>query len=240
MKRIGLFLLVVCLLMPCAALTEPVRYEGAGCETPEKAVRLYLDGAKEGDLQKMLSAFAIETYVQHYDLEAQLKRLRTYTFGQEVKLANSNDLFTAINVEGRKSNIVQSILLQTWSLAWPESDPFVPTQLKEDAEATAFVAGLRLDAWPMQKCEFRMFIDPAVLNDKYSSEANLNNLQKRAAVLGADEIKSMVAVLSIDGKGFALGCDVMRYGERWYLCALHGNIAMLQGIASQWSGLMPI
>ena len=69
----------ICLLLVCAIMTQlshadQKTYEGSGWNTPEDAVLHYLDGLKEQDLDKMISAYAVESYIDHFDPQAYLER----------------------------------------------------------------------------------------------------------------------------------------------------------------------
>ena len=62
----------------------------------------------------------------------------------------------------------------------------------------------------------------------------MNNL---AACVGADEVRSVVASLEIDGDKYLLCADAASYQGKWYLYRLGGNIGALLNISSNAGGL---
>lgn len=247
--RISLWLLV-CLLAaaigaPLLSHAEQGLYEGAGWDTPEEAVMEYLQGLKEQDIGKMISAHAVETYIDHFDLQAQLVRLRTYMMSMVPRLPNTNALARSINIESRKNEIVQSILWQMTTICLPEQDFSQAVAFggeDTEKEAVAFVSGLddALGAVDFSTLEVLRFIPPGAIAEMYATEANQKNLRAQSAVYGADEARSVVAVFTVDGKAGALCCDVMRYGDQWYMFRCNGNIGVLIGLSAFTGGVAAI
>lgn len=247
MKKTVAVLLSLSLLLisSCAFATEAApRYEGAGYATPEEAVQAYLDGLRDADLSQMLSAFAMETYVDHYDFQAQLERIRTYMMlTMEIRFPNDNDLMRALNVENRKTQIVNAITYQQFGLFAPDWDVTSPISFgASDAEGIPalmdqFAAAAGTD---MSRLTFVGFFAPEVLSDVYLTERNQENLAKQQAVYGMEELRSMVAGFTLGDDQYILCCDVGRYGDRWYMNSLSGNIGTLLGIPVMRAGLVPM
>lgn len=244
--RTILCLLLTAVLFMCAPLNVMAAstYEGEGFESPEAAVQAYLTGMQNEDLSQMLSAFAIETLVERYDLEAMLGQIRAYTYSLSIKLPNSNAIFESINIEARKGEIMGAIQWQLLSFHMPELD-FTQTIAFADDDAeeaiAAFIETFDANTRPLAMKELQLdaFIEPETLSELYLNEQNQRNIAKRAPVYGADEIKSVAASLSVDGTPYILCCDAIRYGDSWYLHSLGGNIAQLLGMNVFSGGLMP-
>ena len=77
MKKLIVCLLALCLLLP-AAWAEEFRYEGDGYATADEAAVAYANAFARGDVMGMLSTFAVESYVDHFDSEAYLSYIRIY------------------------------------------------------------------------------------------------------------------------------------------------------------------
>lgn len=243
-KTIGCLLtLLMILLSACAFAQDAPRYEGVGFATPEEAVQAYLDGMRDADLSQMIGAFAVETYVDHYDFQAQLERLRAYMINLEMHFPNDNDLMRALNVESRKNQIVNGITYQQFALLAPEWDISAPLTFgTDDTEGipelmAQFAAAAEFD---MSGLTFVGFFAPETLAELYLSERNQENMAKQATVCGMDELRSMVAGFSLGGEQYLLCCDVGRYGDAWYMNSLSGNIGNLLGIAVYRGGLVPM
>jgi hypothetical protein len=77
-----------------------------GFDTPEDAVWEYVDGLKNADLDRMIGAFAIETYIENASLEKSLERVRAYLFfSSDINMPNSNEFVTALNIENRRKSV---------------------------------------------------------------------------------------------------------------------------------------
>lgn len=129
----------------CAPLVAQAAYEGPGWDTPEGPVEVYLEGLKEQDISKMISAYAVETFIDNYDLAAQVARIAVYNLSMVPRLPNTNQLTRDINVETRKNQIVQAVIWQITSVAMPEQDFAQPTTFSTDnreQEVVEFVDGL--------------------------------------------------------------------------------------------------
>ena len=50
-----------------------VKVEGPGYTSAEEAARAYAEALKAGDLNAMLSTFAVESYVEHFDMAAYIE-----------------------------------------------------------------------------------------------------------------------------------------------------------------------
>lgn len=238
-------LLAVCVCTPLSSLADQKTYEGPGWDTPEEAVSLYLEGLKEQDIGKMISAYAVETYVDQFDLRSQIARMGAYTRSMTPNMPNSNHLLQAINTEARKNEIVQSILGQITSICLSGQDftqPIVFAKENVDGETKAFVEGLQsaFDAVDFGTIKPLGFVPPELISVMYASERNQQNMKAQAAPYGTEEARSVVALFTVDDTLCVLCCDVMRYGDRWFMYRPGGNIGQLIGFSSLTGGMVAI
>lgn len=242
---IAICLLVICVCMPILSLAEQITYEGPGWETPEDAVLFYLEGLKEQDIEKMISAYTVETCIDQFDMKAQLQRVRAYTTTMTPNMPNANKLVRAINIESRKSEIVRSILWQMLSICPIELDVSQPITFKEETvieETSAFVDGLQsaFNSVDLSKLSPLVFVPPELISDLYMLDRNQQNIKAQASPYGVDEARSVVAVFTIENKICVLCCDAARYGDRWFMFKPGGNIAQLMGFSSLSGGMAVI
>lgn len=238
-------LLVVFIHMPVAANAGTESYEGAGWETPQDPVLVYLEGLKEQNLDKMVSAYAIETYIAQFDLQAQVKRLNTYTMSMTPRLPNANALTQTFNVEARRNEIIQAAQWQMTSVCmpgWDFSQPATFDRENIDNEASEFVQGLTdsYDSVDFSTLKVLRFVEPEKISELYASEKNQENMMAQVAPYGADEVRSVVAFFMVDTKVAVLYCDVMRYGEHWYMFRSSGNIGTLVGLSAYTAGMVAV
>lgn len=238
-------LLVVCACVPLISYADQTAYEGAGWDTPEDAVLVYLEGMKEQDLNKMISAYAVETHIDHFNLQAQLERIRTYTITMTPRMPNATNLLRGINTEARKNEIVQSILWQMSALCLQErmQDFYEPIVFQEEnfaEETKAFVKELdrAFKAPDFGTLNVLRFTPPEEISELYVLEVNQENIKKQTVPYGADEVRSVIAVFALDDKVGAFCCDAARYGDRWFIHKPGGNIGNLIGISPMTGGIV--
>lgn len=243
-KYLSAISLLLAALLACSGtgLASAPTYEGPGWATAEDAVTAYLEAMQRGDLSAMVSAFAIETYVDNYDFAAQLKRLSAYSFVSIIKVPNTNELFRSINIEARQGEAVMAVLLQMLTLHMPDRDFMSMLAFKTDtidADVGAFVEEFaeNTGSLSLETLTFGRFIPPESLSDVYESEMNQANIDRQKAIYGADEQKSVVAVFSVGSTLCALCCDAVRYGEKWYLLSMGGNIGNILGLRYSSGGI---
>lgn len=238
----GLVFVSGCSGTSASAKGKESRVEAAGFDTPEEALETYLGFMKEADISGMLSTYAVETYIENYDFEAQMKRVRSYHFWQGVRLPNVNEFAVSINIERRRSSIVESILNQSMVFADFDYDLTAPVILKEDSDIETFCEYYWevLEDIDFNAIEVLGLVNPADLAETYDSAQNRKNINVIAKVMGADKMESVAVVLQISNQKYLLCCDAAKYGDRWYLVNPGGNIGAHVGISVGTSGIMPL
>lgn len=241
-----LCLLAILLCTPLPSQAAEAVYEGSGWGSPEDTVGVYLEGLKEQNVQKMISAHAVETYIDGFDLAAQIARNGAYTGLMVPSMPNSNAIMRGLNIESRRNEIARTALWQMTTICLPEQDLLSkPTVFSGDSraeDAQTFVDGLdaALGAIDFSTLEVLYFNPPEEIAEMYGSEKNQANLHAQATCYGADELRSVVAVFVVDGKLGALCCDTIRYGDQWYMFRSNGNIAALIGLSADTGGMVAV
>ena len=211
--------------------------EEVGFATPEEALIFYLEGLRDSDLEKMISAFALESFVVNFDLEAMVERLRSYSLHIEQRMPNANDFIISLNLEHRRGRVASGIYNKYFQLAQVGFDNFVMEPV-EDAQA--FVDELERDlvALDLESIEIVGFIPPELLSEMYLDVMNQANIARNLDIFGADEIVSRVIVFQIGRDQFVLMADVANYDGEWHLLTLGGNIGVMVGIHHGYEGLL--
>lgn len=235
-------LLIAGILGLTACSAEPQNVETKGYDTPEKAAAAYLEGFKKKDLQQMEGAFAIESYVNHYDFDGNLERLGAYIYVQEIKLPDVNQLTRDLNIENRRASVANSILQQYVTLASLDFEIVEPQILKDERAVELFTEGFSkgLKSVETETIKLIGFIPPDKLSDIYSTDDNQKNLKTLADICGADKIESSAAVFELSGKPYLLCLDVVNYGGKWFVYRLNGNVGVLMGLSVSTSGIVPV
>jgi hypothetical protein len=254
--------------------------EGPGFATPEEAAKAYLTGLRDQDIDAMISAFAVETYVEHYDFDAMVERLQAYMINYELPYPNTSDYTRQLNVESRRSRIVSQISIQYLYFNAPDalnngapvtlSDPdtlsdFVK-DFKRDTEDSIFddltiTAALSSEGLPddpedaleallerLPKDVREDLLDEIseddleYMLDIYLSKQNQKNIEKQAETFGAEfeDVANVAVIFKADGDTWIFCPQAVRYGGRWYLQSLQGNVAIIAGMSTYMGGIAPI
>ena len=209
------------------------RIEGPGFDSAKEAVEAYLEALSNADLDAMIATFAIESFVENYDLAAMIERIRSYSaFTMQQALPTSDDFHIGFNIEKRRGDVAQNIKMQYMSLFMPEavngglplrmqsSEPREVNQLIRMMSNPSYFASLR-------NMELIEFVSPEWFSDRYMHETNQENIDRNRQLIGADEIEHVVARVRIDRQVYFFNFETVRYGERWYINFLGGNVAIL-------------
>jgi len=210
----------------------------SGFDTPEEAMIAYLEGLRDSDLDRMMSAFAIETYILNYDLEYIVDRLGSYMITLTPRMPNTNEFITAINVEHRRGEIASLIGMQQLFLSNHEHD-FLRPYLVDDAGEFVRQLDRGLGGLNLQSIDILGFIPPEELHHLHHDPLNLENMQRQANTIGADQLKSMVVAFELNRSTYLLTADVANYDGRWYIASFGGNIGALLGISVGTQGIVP-
>ena len=253
MRRVILLLLLVALLSFGACGNSDTAQSSqvgiSGFLSPEDAVIAYLEGLRDTNLEAMMSAFAVEAYVAHFDLQTLLERLGVYQ-AHFVLLPNANELVREMNVEMRRSHVTSSIRMQYLVLTHPDRHTYasVGSELDnmriEEDEVAPFLQDfyVNLNAATWNTLEIQGFIS-LEWSEWYRevSERYYEALERRIALLGAEQMVGRIAVFSLDGDYYLLFADLAEYDGRWYINEF-GGIAgnFLANVPGAMQGIMAV
>ena len=224
------------------------KFEGDGFSTPEEAGMQYIMGLKERDIKKMLKAFAVESYVDHFDFRMQLEQMGAWTVNFDIALPNQPQMYRDMNVATYYGGLVQDMSYSLLDLHFEKSDldPMLPISVNKD-----FGDAEKAYAFFVQQEKTRLletisdvaFVDPVTFfeDEKYfTSPGALREQEKTRQRLGADEIRYVAATLKMDGKDYYFSCDAARYGDRWFLYKAPGRVAVYMGSTPSGFVLQPL
>lgn len=206
--------------------------EGNGYESPEEAVTAYLDAFQQGDIYKMLSTFAVETFVENYSVEKQIERMRSYSPKQYIPAVS--EYAQHLNLEIRRSRITDYIRRQYLTLTNSKTVDDTTFLWDESMSISDFVADIFAmdDSDIFASFEFdNVFYNPEELYDNFNSENNLRVRNILQGVYGCDDLKSVVAEFSVNNIPYILCMDVGCYGKSWYNVEFIGNIGSILGLS---------
>jgi len=224
---------------------ETGRLEGDGFATPEEAALQYLSGLKERNVEKMLRAFAIETYVENYDLELALEQMGVWMINMNAGLPGEIEMYNQLNAYLYYGTQVQSIRNGLLAFQWEGSrDPFGVISVNKDFESVAaaydFLCSDRSER--LETISDIEFVDPLTVVDNTTPLTSERALAKQDQIrqrMGADELAYPCAMLKMDGSDYCFTCSAARYGDRWYLYDVPGYVGAIMGINAVDFPLLP-
>jgi len=220
--------------------------EGPGFSTPEDAAKAYLTGLRDQDINAMISAFAIESYVDNYDFEASVERIQTYQMYADIFLPNTSDYTVQLNIAARRNQITRLINMQYMLYNTPEelNDGTPVTFSKDDTAAIQdFVAKFEQDTnnYIFEDLEITGTVPPEDLAEAYMDERNQQNIAKQAVTFGADadDVVNVAITFEADGQTWVFCPQLVRYDSKWYIQSSQGNLAVLLNMSAYTGGIAP-
>ena len=212
--------------------------EGPGFDTPEDAIVAYAEALKKGDVQKILSTFAIESYVKNFDLEAYLEQNRVYSISIQIPFPVTDEYTTELAKISRQAFIVRSLSNMYLSLGDLE-DPYAPVNFNGSPynRPAELIEDITIDNW--MDMLSKMKIGDVHTAEAFSSnlDALNNNMKRQANALGCSELVPLAVEVTLDGVEYYLCADIACYDGRWYVCNQLGTIASILGADSLTGGL---
>ena len=216
----------------------PATVEGPGFNSPEEAILAYAAALQKGDVDLILSTFAIETFVENFDMAAYMKNSNTYTFSGLLPIPSSDSYTTTLNQMMWQYRIVQSLTHMYLSLGDYEYNGQMvvfngsvydtPEQLMEDMSIENWMGMLA----NMEIGKVLTFEDLFEPNDN-----DRKNLERQKAYLGCEDLVPLAVEINLNGKAYYLTADVACYNGRWYNCKFMGTIALYLGANALSGGL---
>ena len=235
--------LVLCLsLCPCS---PSGKIEGSGYKTPEDAVLAYAKALKSANVSKILSTFAVETYVENYDLEAQVKDYNNYSLALNPKFSSVDSFTTDLNLLSRQQIIANNLtLLCLFSCLGEDSDVVQGRNIRFDGDPyndpDDLFDDMDFESWSEILSEME-FDDDFVYMDDLVDEDNIgtfeDRLDQQCDYYGCDEIVPMGLELELNGEDCILFVDVACYDGKWFILRQGGMLATWQGCSVYAAGL---
>ncbi len=236
MKKLLAMLMVFALLAP-AALAE-IRHESEGCDSPEAAVEAYVEALNRGDVDDMIAAFALETFVDHCDAEAAMQRLQSISPVTMITVPVNGAYSRSLLINARRAQITNYLAQQYIQISAHLEGMTVPLQ---DAAARQEMldrfAGSPANAWE-GNVKLAGWVNPALLSDNIANPMNLVNGALQTAYYGADDVAWEVAHLKLAGEDALLLLQCAKYGDRWFIAELGGLPGAVLGMPVTAAGMI--
>lgn len=242
MKKAMTIVLVVCIIaMLCGCEKDPAKVEGSGFDSAEKAVLAYAEALKTGDVSAVLSTFAVETYVENYDMEEYLEYIRCYMYAGPTAIDSADTYTRDLNLINRQYQISKNLTNMYLTVGKLENFT-VPIPFNGDpyGDASDLMDDLVIDDWMEMLAE--MEIGDVLEAEDFSDLGGIDGLEdaldRQADYFNCDELVSLAVEVEIDGEDYYLCVDVACYDGTWYNCTPMGMLSMLMGAEALCGGLV--
>lgn len=219
------------------------KYEGDGFKTPEDAATAYIEAFSEGDIDKLVSCFAVESSAENYEMVDMLERMRSYVPSMSIKMPNHGSISESINIENRRADITKTItqhyiVLTGWELPLEGMAVSINESSSEEFLEENFpnresliTDGLRIDV--VVEAE-------EILHDMWTNEANQKNRDALQRTYHAEDMSNLGVVFHTQD-GYYLWCaGLIKYHGKWYVDSNISMLASIMGIEANRAGMMYI
>ena len=218
-----------------------VRYEGEGFATPEEALACYMEGLKNLDFEQMMSAFAWETQMEHYDLRVFFERMLSYQPTMRPRMPSVNNFMFSANVNVLRfyqaDLIYRSIEAYILGEDAPTNTSTGSISFQKDSDDVEIFLS-KFDNGRLEKLSQMTsirFLSPDALTDnKFSSGNNPESFISQTACYGADETVNLVGVADVGDETLYCCPTICRYGDKWYLVSVNSFTSMIIGVNSNF------
>ena len=216
------------------------KMEGDGFETPEEALEAYILGLIHGDFSEMLAACAVESYVDHYDIEAQIGRLKAIMplSVSENYLPAVNDFTRQLNLETRRTALASMaklqylVLNQSNTVTQNHVGQVIPYREEEYETVRDMIDDIYFPNGTKGTENLTFsgeYVPSLLLTPKYYHVANMTNRQVMANVAGAEKYMDLAAILYVQNEPYVICASLLCYDGLWYMSS-GSQLALMLGL----------
>lgn len=230
-RRIICTLLAFALMLcGCSSLenSNSPTVEGDGFETPEAAVLAYLAAMKKGDVDEMISTFAIETLVDNYDLITHIEISGGYSANMTYPICSDNEYTRSILLLRRQTALNNALLKQYFYFnaeeeslysnptTFGKNHPYqTPSELFDalmNPNWMRTLAGMSYNE-PLTDTELKRLLPTEYWEDVHLVEKY--NLQRKSYFCYED-ISTVAVEVYLDGELYHFFMEAVCYGGKWF------------------------
>jgi len=191
--------------------------QGPTLSTPEDAIKEYLAGVADANVERILGATAVDEVSEGFRFDLHTDRI--YAFYALAQYAPSeHPFFAEITRALQAAKILDQVRMLAYSL------------LSETPIGSETIRATDLDPDPLHwGQEFVRQVDPSRLAgitlidivhadpERAEKEWYRSLWSSRQAELGADDATERLAIISFEGETYAVGFTLLRYGDEWFV-----------------------
>ncbi len=229
---IGISFLLNIIFVPMA-FSGKGKIEGGGKNSAKSAATAYVKAFKKGDIDKMLSLTAVESYLDNLSFEEKLLADGNFNFSGYIFPYDTDTIQTEMSVEMYRSHLVREIqnkYLYLDSKLSPTGNGY-----KVDSYTVSEKVVNTLVNNDFKKKLKKMKIGKAIVASEINeivSEDITEQGEKVAKYLKCDDFASYVVPITLSDKEYYMFIDLVCLNGKWYVLTTSSNIALLAGADS--------
>lgn len=226
-----------------ASSSSESKVEGTGFDSPEEAIIGYLEALQTGNLDNVLSTFAVESYCENYDFEAQIEQNGFYmwsTMRDQPVAYGESEFLREITRNNRKENIVQQLYWQMLQLYGSFDDVIADySTFTEESDIQRAIAALSnlSEELDLSALEIGDIIYGEVMHED-NFVHTLGRMKEYGDIIGAEGFKSLAVSFSLNGTYGILFMDTAKIDGKWYNVRPGGFISYLSGVDTWHCGMI--
>lgn len=228
-------LLCICLILLAeiygSVFSETI--EGPGYASSTEAALAYADYFSHGDLEGMVSTFAIESYVDNINTESYAEDMTYHvlllpsTIGV---IPDEGEYLHNLNIMRRQGAVIDLFVRQCMVMA--NGRDIVGDLLNDKEHYDAYVSAFQNRSWPHSGSESETaaynaqeLFDLMGAPEKYQEyqEYLQRSYNRNIARYGCDDLDSVITFISFDGEFYIQFLTCAKYGDKWYLLDATAN-----------------
>lgn len=214
-------------------------FEGNGFSSPEAAITAYAKAFKEGDINEMISTFAVESYVDCFDLEEHMALVWFYQFyNTEVGLPNDSNYKEQINYYSRTAYITQQIKNGYFTLTGVDNSKSIQSFPRDTREADIDALMQQLEYPEFDKKLSHIKIGDVLTKNDFKSNENYSQMLNNYPHLDVDELCDVAIEIEFDGEQYYLFMLTAKINGKWYNISFVSPLGLLNGLDSSSGGFM--
>ena len=242
--------LIMFAVMALKSEKAPETLEGAGYETAEEAVEAYVNFLKEENYEGILSTFAVESYLDNYDMTEYFEYIQAFnvyasTGGlMTTGFYSDSDFARELTIESRRAYILSGVNRQLTQVLAQNSDE--EEIAKDVAEGNTVRQGDEIDADAiMNFLETDLELDSIEIGhfrderDYDVPAESIKNYLKHYEKMWGSEIEPVTVEIEIDNVDYTLFMLCVCYDDKWYIADFNNPITLALGISPGGKGLVP-
>ena len=202
------------LLILLSSFSSP-QIEGKGFSSPEAAIMAYIEAFRKGDVDKVISTFAIESYIECFSLENYMREYNGVLIDNNILLPNSNAHTESINKFGRLYEVSRCVRLGYLDLIGVQYN--TPYHLRNDNQSIEDLME-QLHASDFEKKLSQLKIGDILTKEYFDYDQDTYNrvINPMRSYLNVTDLCDVAIEFEIGGEEYYLFMLTANINGKWY------------------------